>query len=68
MCQLGEVTDGVKNDYTYPSGFNTWTINVLGTTECTLVVDDSLDYKPMATVRLMMRQVFVKKDPNDPGK
>ena len=62
------MTPDVRNDFTYPSGFNRWTMNVLGYRDCTLVVDDSLDYKPMATLRLMMRQVFLKKDPSDDGK
>ena len=61
------MTPNPKNDFTYPSGFNTWTLWVYGAKGCTLVVDESLDFTPMATVRLMMRQVYVKKDPAEKG-
>ena len=43
-------------------------MKVSGHPDCTLVVDDSLDYKPMATVKVKMMQVFLKEDPSDEGK
>ena len=57
-----------KADRTHPSLFSTWTVQVMGGFGCTLVVDDSLDYQPMITVKAEVQEVYAKESPSEPGK